>query len=402
MGETNNSKQAQIENLTIEKIKVVLTLLFSVYCFVASLEGIKSGFKLIFAQWQSNILNMVTGETAPITGLALGMLSTALVQSSSAVVAATMMSMSGMVAGGLSLEKAVQFGVPMILGANVGTSITNTIVAFGVERGMTEEEFRDTIPGVIVDDVYEILTISLLFTLELAFGFLSKLVLKMGDIYQRVLNVEDLLARFETSIIDIIVERPIIDPLKEALVGLVGIKVTGILFFIIWFLVIIYSLNMISKALERIIDLQWEDQVKAAFKNPVRGFFTGFTITFLVGSSSIGTSLIIPFIATKVVDLKGAYPYLVGCNIATTMDLSQIYGYIAGGLTGFILGTAHILLNIMAVILWFVSPLRFIPIKIAEAIGSRIAGNKNAALSLVLWIIGIFFVVPILVIVFMG
>ena len=250
--------------------------------------------------------------------------------------------------------------------------------------------------------VYEILTISLLFTLELAFGFLSKLVLKMGDIYQRVLNVEDLLARFETSIIDIIVERPIIDPLKEALVGLVGIKVTGILFFIIWFLVIIYSLNMISKALERIIDLQWEDQVKAAFKNPVRGFFTGFTITFLVGSSSIGTSLIIPFIATKVVDLKGAYPYLVGCNIATTMDLSQIYGYIAGGLTGFILGTAHIVLNIMAVILWFVSPLRFVPIKIAEAIGSRIAGNKNAALSLVLWIIGVFFVVPILVIVFMG
>jgi sodium-dependent phosphate cotransporter len=102
---------------------------------------------------------MISSDSAAITGLALEMLCTALVQSSSAVVAATMVNMAGMVAGGLPLSDAIRFGVPMILGANIGTTVTNTIVAFSVERGMTMEEFKDTIPGVIVDDVYEALTI---------------------------------------------------------------------------------------------------------------------------------------------------------------------------------------------------------------------------------------------------
>ena len=43
-------------------------------------------------------------------------------------------------------------------------------------------------------------------------------------------------------------------------------------------------------------------------------------------------------IATKRVDLKKAYPYLCGCNMATTVDLAQIYGYIEGGIIGVMLG----------------------------------------------------------------
>jgi sodium-dependent phosphate cotransporter len=121
-------------------------------------------------------------------------------------------------------------------------------------------------------------------------------------------------------------------------------------------------------------------------------------ITFLVGSSSIGTSLIIPFLATKVVDLKKAYPYLVGCNMATAVDFSQIYGYMAGGITGMILGSAHILLNIMAMIIWFISPLRVVPVVIAEWLGGKITHNQNVAFALLLWVVTIFFVVPILVI----
>jgi len=138
--------------------------------------------------------------------------------------------------------------------------------------------------------------------------------------------------------------------------------------------------------------------VKSAFSSPAKGFFTGFSITWVVGSSSIGTSLIVPFLATKVVDLKKAYPYLCGCNMATTVDLSQIYGYVAGGIVGIMLGSAHILLNIMALILWLVSPLRFVPIRVAEEIGRRIQANENASLSLAIWVIVIFFVVPIAII----
>jgi len=185
---------------------------------------------------------------------------------------------------------------------------------------------------------------------------------------------------------------------KALAVGFLGDRFGGVLLFLVWFGVIIVSMGMITKGLEKIIEMEWEDKVKAAFDNSYRGFATGFGITFLVGSSSIGTSLVIPFLATKVVNLKTAYPYLVGCNMATTVDLSQIYGYVAGGIVGMILGSAHVLLNIMALAIWLVSPLRFLPVRMAEWLGDKIARNKNAAYALLVWVLVVFFLVPILVI----
>ena len=120
--------------LSNKKVRLLLVLGFGIFLFISSLEGVKSGFKLVFAEWQKGILGMITASTAPMTGLAIGILSTALVQSSSAVVAATMVSMSGMVVSGLPLVAAMRFGVPMVLGANIGTTVTNTIVIFGATR----------------------------------------------------------------------------------------------------------------------------------------------------------------------------------------------------------------------------------------------------------------------------
>jgi len=384
--------------LSNDRVRLALRLALSVYLFIASLEGVKSGFKLIFAEWQASILGMVTANTAPMTGLALGMLSTALVQSSSAVVAATMVSMSGMVASGLPLETAIQFGVPMVLGANIGTTVTNTIVAFGIQRGMTMNEFKDTIPGVIVDDVYEALTITIFFILELSTGIISRTVLRLGSFYTEVLKMEEVFAAFDKTIVDIVIGDPLIKPTKALAVGLLGDRFGGVFLFLAWFGVIIVSMGMITKGLEKIIETGWEDKVKLAFENPYRGFATGFGITFLVGSSSIGSSLVIPFLATKVVNLKTAYPYLVGCNMATTVDLSQIYGYVAGGVVGMILGSAHVLLNILALSIWLISPLRFVPVRTAEWLGGKIAQNQNAAYALLAWVVVVFFVVPILVI----
>jgi sodium-dependent phosphate cotransporter len=398
MSKQKNKWYLNIPILSNDRARLIITLILSIYFFVSSLEGVKNGFKLIFSEWQGSIIDMITGNTAAITGLALGMLSTALVQSSSAVVAATMVSMSGMVASGLPLEAAIKFGVPMVLGANIGTTVTNTIVAFGIERGMTMKEFKDTIPGVIVDDVYEGLTIAIFFTLELTTGLISKIVLRLGDFYTEVLQMESIFASFEDTIIDIIIEEPIIKPMKNMAVNYLGTLGGGIFMFLFWFIVIIISMGMITKGLEKLIETGWEYKVKAAFESPARGFLTGFTITFLVGSSSIGSSLVIPFLATNVVNLKTAYPYLVGCNLATAVDLSQIYGYIAGGTVGMVLGSAHVMLNLMALIIWFISPLRFVPIRVAEWLGAKITENENAIYSLLAWVIIVFFVIPIFII----
>ncbi|MBT3283660.1 Na/Pi cotransporter family protein [Candidatus Bathyarchaeota archaeon] len=395
MANQKNKWHSRIPIISNDRARLIITLALSIYFFISSLEGVKHGFKLIFTEWQGSILAMITGNTAAITGLALGMLSTALVQSSSAVVAATMVSMSGMVASGLPMETAIQFGVPMVLGANIGTTVTNTIVAFGIERGMTMKEFKHTIPGVIVDDVYEGLTIAIFFTLELTTGLISKIVLRLGDFYTEVLQMETIFASFENTVIDIIIEEPIIKPMKNFVVGYLGTLGGGVFMFIFWFLVIIFSMGLITKGLEKLIETGWEEKVKAAFESPAKGFLTGFTITFIVGSSSIGSSLVIPFLATRVVNLKTAYPYLVGCNLATAVDMSQIYGYIAGGTVGMVLGSAHVLLNLMAITLWFISPLRFVPIRVAEVLGEMITENENAIYSLFAWVIAVFFAIPI-------
>jgi sodium-dependent phosphate cotransporter len=381
--------------LSSEKVRLLIVLAFGIFLFISSLEGVKSGFKLIFSEWQRGILGMITDNTAPITGLAIGILSTALVQSSSAVVAATMVSMSGMVASGLPMVDAMRFGVPMVLGANIGTTVTNTIVILGVRRGMTMNEFGDTIPGVIVDDVYEALTISLFFILEMTTGAISKTTLRIGEYLSSSLGLEAALASFDKTIIDIIIKEPLVKPLKNLVVEFAGQRIGGVVLFVFWFLVIIFSMGLITKGLENLIQTDWEDRIKAAFNSPTRSFFTGFSITWLVGSSSIGTSLIVPFLATKVVDLKKAYPYLCGCNMGTTVDLSQIYGYLAGGMVGVMLGSAHVMLNIVALLLWLVSPLRVVPVRIAEWIGEVIQNNENAAISLVVWVVVIFFLLPI-------
>ena len=384
--------------LSSKKVRLLIVLGFGIFLFISSLEGVKSGFKLIFSEWQKGILGMITDNTAPLTGLAIGILSTALVQSSSAVVAATMVSMSGMVASGLPMAVAMRFGVPMVLGANIGTTVTNTIVIFGVRRGMTMSEFGDTIPGVIVDDVYEFLTISLFFILEMTTGFISNTTLRIGEYLSSSLGLEEALASFDKTIIDIVINEPFVKPLKNLVVELAGQRIGGVVLFVFWFLVIIFSMGLIANGLENLIKTDWEDKIKAAFSSPAKSFFTGFSITWLVGSSSIGTSLIVPFLATKVVDLRKAYPYLCGCNMGTTVDLSQIYGYIAGGMVGVMLGSAHVMLNIIALLLWLVSPLRIVPVRIAEWIGEAIQTNENAAIILVIWVAIIFFLLPIAII----
>ena len=184
-----------------EKLQTITLLVFGVFLFVCSLEGVEHGFKLIFNEWANFFLAMIESGVAPFTGLAIGVLSTALLESSSAVIATTMVSMAGMVASGLPLASAIHFGVPMVMGANVGTTVGNTITLFGIKRSTTIEEFNATIPGVLVDDLVKFLTIGLLFTLEVTTGILSNVVTRLGFFLYDTLKLEQIFSIFENLIL---------------------------------------------------------------------------------------------------------------------------------------------------------------------------------------------------------
>jgi Na+/phosphate symporter len=310
-----------------------------------------------------------------------------------------MMSMASMVASGLPLASAIRFGVPMVLGANVGTTVENTLTLLAIRKATTKEEFNATIPGVLVDDIFKFLTVGLFFALEVTTGVLSTLVTGVGAFLYDTFQLEGLLAVFDKTIIDVVITEPIVKPLGRVFTMWFGPQLSGILFFILWFALVVVSIDfLITKGLNKLIQTDWATRVSSAFHGPLRAFTTGFSLTWLVGSSSIGTSLVIPMIATKMVTVDQAYPYICGCSLGTTVDLAQLYGYVAGGIVGVMLGLTHVLLTLFGLILWLISPLRVMPVQIAKHLGQFMTSHRSSAVLLIGYALCVFIGLPILVI----
>jgi len=130
--------------------------------FFTSLELMGSSFKLMGKGVAEQLLKTTSN---PFVGLFIGILATSLVQSSSTV---TTLTVSIVAAGGLTISGAI----PIVMGANIGTSVTNTIVSLGsVTR---KEEFRRAMGAATVHDFFNFLAVGVFFPLELAFQVVSR------------------------------------------------------------------------------------------------------------------------------------------------------------------------------------------------------------------------------------
>jgi len=376
-----------------------ILLLFGVFVFICSLEGVKDSFKLISHEWVGSLFSLIESRKAPLTGLALGVLITSIVQSSSAVVATMMVSMAGLVASGLPLPSALSFGIPMVLGANIGTTVTKIMVAIAAKRGMTNDEFNATIPGVVIDDIVKSLNVGLFFLLEVTTGFLSNAVIQLASFLTDVFKLKAFFAIFEKGIVDILITGPITEPISKTVSGFLGYGVGGVTLFVLWLLGIFLALYLLEKSINTLIELPHiEKRVLATFKSPIKSFAAGVGLTFLVGSSSVTTSFAIPLLGTGIIDLEDAYPYVLGTALGTTIDPSQMYGYLAGGMVGMMLGLAHVLLNVFCVIVWLLLPLKTIPITLAKRIGAYIASHRRSYLYLIGYVLIIFYITPLIII----
>ena len=133
-----------------------------VYLLLIAVAMIGSGFKAAAGDQAKELFAFASN---PITGVIVGTVATALIQSSSTVTSIIV----GLVAGGLPVEIAI----PMIMGANMGTTITNTIVSLGhVRQG---EEFRRAFSAATVHDFFNLFSIFIFLPLEIMFGFLQKI-----------------------------------------------------------------------------------------------------------------------------------------------------------------------------------------------------------------------------------
>ena len=105
-------------------------LFLSIYIFLLSIRLMGEGFELLGEGFSESLLGAISD---PISGFFIGLLVTAVVQSSSCTT-------SILVAMCATGTLPVSMAIPAVMGANIGTTVTNSLVSFGhVTR---KEEFR--------------------------------------------------------------------------------------------------------------------------------------------------------------------------------------------------------------------------------------------------------------------
>ncbi|XP_070764596.1 solute carrier family 34 member 2b [Enoplosus armatus] len=188
-------------------VKAVL-LLGLLYLFICSLDVLSSAFQLVGGKAAGDIFQDNVVLSNPVAGLVIGVLVTVLVQSSSTSSSIVV----SMVSSGL-LD--VQSAVPIIMGANIGTSVTNTIVAM-MQAG-DRNEFRRAFAGATVHDFFNWLSVLVLLPLEVATGVLFKLTHLLIESFniETGENAPDLL-------------NVITDPLTDSIIQLDKSVITGI------------------------------------------------------------------------------------------------------------------------------------------------------------------------------
>ncbi|KAM3937273.1 sodium-dependent phosphate transport protein 2B [Leptodactylus fuscus] len=167
--EMNTKQRILSVLLSITKLILLLALL---YFFVCSLDVLSSAFQLVGGKAAGDIFKNHSVLSNPIAGLVIGVLVTVLVQSSSTSTSIVV----SMVSSGLLT---VRTAIPIIMGANIGTSVTNTIVAL-MQSG-DRNEFRRAFAGATVHDFFNWLSVLVLLPIEIASGYLYHLTSAIVD-----------------------------------------------------------------------------------------------------------------------------------------------------------------------------------------------------------------------------
>ena len=348
-----------------------------IYTFLVGVSSLESGIKVMGADTQESLFSSVSN---PVAGLFIGILGTVLVQSSSASTSVIV----GLVGTG---ALGVGDAVPMIMGANIGTTVTNTLVALAHMR--QSEEFKRAFSAATVHDFFNLMAVSIILPIELATNVLSNSAEKISEQLVGSAGSE------WKSPIKKWVKEPVgwLKDLGDA-IGASG-NVLGTLLVAIGLVIILISLAFITKNMRKLV----ADRIEASL-NKVLGkgagtvaMLLGLVITISVQSSSITTSIMIPLAAAGVVSLRNIYPVTLGANVGTTITalLAALATSRPEALT---VAIVHTLFNVGGIVLLYPMPyVRDIPIRLAENL-AKIAINRRVAA--VIYVVVVFIVVPLL------
>jgi solute carrier family 34 (sodium-dependent phosphate cotransporter) len=348
------------------------------YVFLVGVSLLEDGIAGLGDGFQSGLLENVAN---PISGLFAGILFTVLVQSSS-VSTATIVGLVG--SGTLSVELAV----PMIMGANIGTTITNTLASLGSIR--RSEDFRRGFAAATVHDFFNLTAVAVLLPLELLTGFLSGSAQWLTE-RLRGGSVSELGASPVKRAVDVPVEA-LESVLETSPIGGRFLALTLLLFGLG---LIFLALSQITRNMRQLV----AGSVERAMNRIVGrgggavGILVGIAVTVAVQSSSITTSILVPLVAAGVLTLPNAYPITLGANVGTTITalIASLAVLRPEGLT---IALVHTLFNLTALAaLYPIRVVRELPIRAAEALATQAVARRSVVVA---YVFGLFVAVPFL------
>ena len=437
----------------------IVAALVALYVFMLGLDMMGSAFLVLGGKGAGKLLGS-TGN--PVKGLMVGIMATVLVQSSST---STSIVVALVGAGQISVRDAV----PVVFGANVGTSVTNTIVSMAHATSRTELEYAFS--GATVHDFFNILTVLVLLPIEasvaaitgqggpllyisrvateavmgapgsdITFSSPAKLVVApLADVLinpsKDVLKAVSLGAppRFTVPSSASIqscpptmncayyfcVTTPMrkawekLDPdglasltrcsslmafdsecwvteadcylgadkfysisveggrvLKSGMLARVSDIPGGVIGLVLSFLLITGALFCLVKILHSIVMGRAQKLIlRATQLNDYVAMFTGFAVTFVVQSSSVTTSALIPLCAIGILPVHKMLPLTLGANIGTTTT-AMLVALALLRQDSLQIAFCHLFFNLLGILIWFPLPLlRDVPVKAACFLG---------------------------------
>lgn len=352
-----------------------MLLVVLLYLFLVAVDLLSSGIAGLGEEFTDQLFR---GVDNPLAALSVGVLATVLVQSSSV----TTSTIVGLVAVGvLGVEEAV----PMIMGANIGTTVTNTLASVGsIHR---TEEFRRAFAGATMHDFFNLASVAVLLPLELATGILARAAVVLSDLVGDAAGGE-----FNSPVHTAVgAASGLVDRGAEALVG--PPQLVAVVLLVVGLTLIFATLLSITKNMRQVIAGPAERSLNAVLgRSGVLGILVGTVLTVAVQSSSISTSLLIPMIAAGVLRLENAYPLTLGANLGTTVT-ALLAALALPQIAGLQIALVHVLFNLAGTLLFYPMPfLRRLPLQAARWLADQAIRRRGAV---IIYLLGVFLVAPL-------
>ena len=332
----------------------VVYFLFLLYVFFCSIKLMSTAFTMAGQGFAEQLISTVSD---PIAGLFLGFVATAVIQSSST----TTTILVGLVAGtaGSGNPLSIELAIPIIMGANVGTTTTAMLVSLGhVTR---PAEFERAFAASTVHDFFNVLAALTILPLEILFHPVRKVAVILQRLFAGAGGMS------LSSPLNAIVE-----PVADLVVGAVP---SAVLLAFLALASLFLALQQMVRVMRGAIISRLENLFnRVLFRNDAASFGLGLVTTATVQSSSATTSLVIPLAGTGVLNLRQIYPYTLGANVGTTV--TTILGSLAtGNPVAVTVALAHLTFNIMGIAIYY--PLAALPIWLATKTGKFAARSRR-------------------------